>query len=298
MLELISTTFVDNPFILKSSSQPVSLLRDDHVGPQPGASLWEAFSPSLSSKFVRLKLSGVTTRQLNEVMVVIQPGSSPWWFLTGLLNDCPRKGGLAIWKELYFLGWVLEDRCRLSFSPTLYFTNGSLNKLSFNDRVISLQVLEFVKDIQFINSNQGSLHYGYESWQITCRKKKLDMRPHVEFAVRAQIVPAFPLQPIILRVKMGPKKTISHRGLAKGSLVIFPNSDLDVHLHASKNKDQISRGLHQLCIRDGTPDFYWCKSGDLHFWQSTTLPGLLGQPLWETSTVFCWISYMRTFEKS
>lgn len=173
MLELISTTFGDNPFILKSSSQPVSLLRDDHVGPQPGASLWECFSPSLSSKFVRLKLSGVTARQLNEVMVVIQPGYSPWWFLTGLLNDCPQKGGLAIWRELYFLGWVLEDRYRLSFSPTLYFTNGSLNKLSFNDRVISLQVLEFVKDIQFINSNQESLHYGYVSWQITCRKKKI-----------------------------------------------------------------------------------------------------------------------------
>ena len=104
-----------------------------------------------------------------------------------------QKGGLAIWRELYFLGQVLKDRYKLSFSPTLYFTNGSLNKLSFNDRVISPQVLEFVRDIQFINSNQGSLHYGYVSWQITCRKK-LDMRPLVQSAARVQIVPTFPLQ--------------------------------------------------------------------------------------------------------
>lgn len=301
MHELISTTLGDNPFILRSSFKPVSLLRDDHVGPQPGASLWKPLSPSLSSKFTQLMLSGVTARQPNEVMVVIQPGYSPWWFLTGFLNDFPWKGGLAVWREFYFLGWVLEDRYRLSSSPTLYFTNGSLNKLSFKDRVISLLVLEFVKDIQFINANQGSLHYGHVSWQITCRRKKLDTKPCIQSAARVQTVPTFPLQPIVLSVQMGTKKIISHRGMAiseKGNLVIFLIQTWMFIFMPVRMKIRFQEGSINFEVEMKPPDFYWCTSGDLHFWQSTALPGLLGQSLWETSMVFCWLSHTRTFEES
>lgn len=92
--------------------------------------------------------------------------------------------------------------------------------------MISLRVLDFVKNTQFINLNQVSLHYG----GVCVGRlyvKKLKLQPWVllvQSTAKVQIMPIFPLQPIILRVKMRTRKRIPHRGLSiseKGSLVIF-----------------------------------------------------------------------------